>query len=280
MYNIFVTELSDNFDKLHTAGISGKKFADRVFSGIGSIEIANAFLFAAEIHENHKRKTTKEGEKLDYIIHPLVAYKILNEVLNNESVINDHSKRIILISSILHDTIEEHNKSTSEDINSEEKPLTHQILKTEFGQEIADTVLLLTPYKYVAKQDKNQKKELDKKGDSIESLIVRTGDRIANLTGLLEEAPQDISVGVIKNMVKETDIIVDKTYHLNLFELHKFATIVKKQVSRVYNLPEGQRAVGHNSLKLNFPLIHKKSGSWAKEQENRISGDMMNYSIK
>ena len=83
-------------------------------------EIKKAFLFAQEKHKNQRRKNGKP-----YITHPL---NVLDKIIKYKK---SHNIDTLIISALLHDTLEDTNTTYYELVNN-------------FGQEVASLVLELT----------------------------------------------------------------------------------------------------------------------------------------
>lgn len=127
---------------------------------ITEMSIAHAFTYAAEKHTGQHRKGSGEP----YIVHPRGVYKILRDLR-----IKDVQ---VLISSILHDTLED-------------TKTTYNEIKKEFSKEVADIVKDLSSDKReINKIGKPEYlvKKMTKISDG--ALVIKLADRLQNLTDI------------------------------------------------------------------------------------------------
>ncbi len=131
---------------------------------IYSEKLHKALIIASQKHFGQKRKINKSP----YIIHPFAVCLILTQFTKNED---------ILISAILHDTLEDTN-------------YTKQELEKDFGKKILNIIIHLTEQEF---SDKIKKTWLQRKihylellnNAPYESLMVCAADKIHNLQSLI-----------------------------------------------------------------------------------------------
>ena len=171
------------------------------------MSVAQAFTFADDLHKGQFRK----GSGAPYITHPLSAYKILKKL-----GIKD---REILVSTILHDTIED-------------TTATYNSIKTKFSSAVADLV------KEVTSMDKLLKKmgkpnyladKMIKMSDN--ALIIKLADRFHNLTDLKKS-----SESFIQKTINQTYFIITRLRTDRKLNSHhkKLLRLIDKEIGK-YN---------------------------------------------
>ena len=131
-------------------------------------DFIKAVAFAAEKHKNQRRK---DAQASPYINHPIA----LANVLANEG---DIASQNVLISALLHDTIED-TETTPEE------------LKAIFGEKIASIVMELTDDKNLPKAQRKALQIEHAAHASTEAKLVKLADKICNLRDMLSSPPQD-----------------------------------------------------------------------------------------
>lgn len=128
--------------------------------------ILAATRFAAHKHKDQRRK---DHAASPYIVHPIAAAELLIEAgISDEAV---------LITAILHDTIED-TETTREEIAA------------EFGDEIADLVVEVSVIETKIKEVDKQREIDDAKNLSPKAALVRVADKICNLTDVVFDTPK------------------------------------------------------------------------------------------
>lgn len=136
----------------------------------GLTEIIKAFAFAAEKHQDQRRKN---AEASPYINHPID----LANVLANEGGVTDVNT---IVAAILHDTLEDTETSEEE-------------LKTQFGAKVTSIVMEVTDDKSLEKHVRKQLQIDHAPHLSQEAKLVKIADKISNLRDLLDSPPSDWS---------------------------------------------------------------------------------------
>lgn len=137
-------------------------------------EVRKAIYYARKFHGNQKRQT---GEA--YYSHPIeVAYMISDYLLRTD----------ILVTSILHDTIED-------------TEATKEIIAEIFGKQIADQVMDLTRIKDYGKITSAQMVDLLWREKKYDMLLIKQFDRLHNTQTLHGQSPEKIRKTVEETMV-------------------------------------------------------------------------------
>jgi len=137
-------------------------------------EVRKAIYYSRKFHGNQRRRT---GEA--YYSHPIeVAY-----------MISDYLPRTdILVTSILHDTIEDTEATT-------------EVIAELFGQQIADQVMDLTRIKDYGKISSAQMVDLLWQEKKYDMLLIKQFDRLHNTQTLYAQSPEKIRKTVEETMV-------------------------------------------------------------------------------
>jgi len=130
-----------------------------------------AFRFAAEKHNDQRRKDTKSSP---YINHPIEVAETLWSVGN----VRDEE---LLVAAILHDTIED-TDTTKEEI------------KTEFGEEVLNLVLEVTDDKSLPKETRKQLQVEHAPHKSDRAKLLKIADKINNIRDIIKSPPEDWSL--------------------------------------------------------------------------------------
>ncbi|MGC4029215.1 MAG: HD domain-containing protein [Steroidobacteraceae bacterium] len=127
--------------------------------------------FAAHKHRDQRRK---DADASPYVNHPIS----LANVLCNEGGITD---TVILAAALLHDTLED-------------TETTHEELRGQFGDEIADIVAEVTDTKWLSKEARKRLQISKVSHASAGACAVKIADKICNLRDILGNAPVGWSV--------------------------------------------------------------------------------------
>lgn len=127
-------------------------------SKVMSAQFLKALNFAANKHRHQRRK---DSDKTPYINHPIAVANIL---LNEASVTDE----VVLISALLHDTVED-------------TETTFEELEQCFGRAIRDVVAEVTDDKSLPKTVRKQKQIDHAAGLSDRAKLVKLADKISNV---------------------------------------------------------------------------------------------------
>lgn len=128
--------------------------------------LVKSFNFAAVKHKDQRRK---DKDQTPYINHPIGVAHIISE----EAQITDTN---ILISAVLHDTVEDTDTSFEE-------------LEFEFGSQIKEIVYQCSDDKTLSKEQRKQK-QIEKAGSCCyEAKVVKLADKLYNLRDLERQLP-------------------------------------------------------------------------------------------
>lgn len=128
--------------------------------------ILKAAQFAAHKHRDQRRKDVNASP---YINHPIALASILGE----EGQVADES---VLAAALLHDTVEDTETS-------------HDELRGQFGDEIADMVAEVTDTKWLEKNSRKRLQISKAAGASHGARLVKLADKIANLRDIIASPP-------------------------------------------------------------------------------------------
>lgn len=159
--------------------VSAYKWLIVTGSQILSIETPNTVLdqVIAALHfaaRQHRQQRRKDPDQTPYINHPI---ELLN-ILANEAKIDD---AIVLVSALLHDTVED----------TETTPAK---LAELFGDEVAKVVDQLTDDKSLPKATRKQLQVEHAAGVSDRAKLVKLADKIANIRDMAIAPPPDWSL--------------------------------------------------------------------------------------
>jgi len=135
-------------------------------------KLQKAVNFAIKVHEVDQKQKRK-GKDVAYIFHPLAVGLTLSQIGADEDVV---------VAGILHDTVED---------SVEEKKVTPEILKEEFGKRVADLVMSITEDKGLTWRERKQKELEEIKKLSHDSLLLESADLISNVSEIVEDYAQD-----------------------------------------------------------------------------------------
>lgn len=131
--------------------------------------LIDAILVAAEAH----RFQTRKADNSSYICHPLGVMDILRKWVGVED-------EDILIAAVLHDTVED-------------TPVTIELIRDRFGQEIAHIVAEVTDDRSLTRQQRKRAQLAKVQNKSVSARLVKMADMLHNLTDLLVNPPADWS---------------------------------------------------------------------------------------
>jgi len=134
-------------------------------------EVTAALQFAARKHRQQRRK---DAEQTPYINHPIA---LLN-ILVNEAHISD---AVVLISALLHDTVEDTDTTRAE-------------IAAQFGEAVATVVDQVTDDKSLPKATRKQLQVEHAATVSDRAKLVKLADKIANLRDIANSPPPDWSL--------------------------------------------------------------------------------------
>ena len=147
----------------------------------------SALSFAAYKHRNQRRKDTA---KTPYINHPIAVANILL----NEAGITDE---VVLISAILHDTVEDTETSFEE-------------LEQQFGTQIKEIVAEVTDDKSLSKAERKQAQIEHASHLSDHAQLVKLADKTANLRDMANTPPDGWESSRIANYLEWGKQVVDQ----------------------------------------------------------------------
>ena len=134
-------------------------------------QILKAIKFAAEKHSGQRRKNFTATP---YINHPIEVAEYLSRV-------GGVSDEAILISALLHDTIED-TDTTKEEI------------ETEFGKDVLQLVLECTDDKSLTRVEQKRLQVVNAPKKSPGAKMIKIADKTCNLRSILADPPRDWSV--------------------------------------------------------------------------------------
>jgi guanosine-3',5'-bis(diphosphate) 3'-pyrophosphohydrolase len=133
--------------------------------------ILKAMSYAAEKHSGQKRKDEKASP---YINHPIEVTEILWSI-------GEVRDPILLVASILHDTIED-------------TEATPDQIRAEFGEEVLAVVLEVTDDKTLAKEVRKQRQVETAPHKSPRAKMLKIADKISNVQDIIDTPPTDWSL--------------------------------------------------------------------------------------
>ena len=134
-------------------------------------QILKAFRFAAEKHNDQRRKDAKASPYINHLIGVTETLWTVGEVRD----IN------LLVAAILHDTIEDTN-TTAEEINA------------EFGEDVLALVLEVTDDKSLPKETRKQLQVEHAPHKSERAKLLKIADKINNIRGIIKSPLKDWSL--------------------------------------------------------------------------------------
>lgn len=175
-----------------------------------------ALSFAAYKHRNQRRKDSAETP---YINHPIAVANILL----NEAGITDET---VLISAILHDTVEDTDTSFEE-------------IEQQFGDQVRAVVAEVTDDKSLPKAQRKQKQIEHAGGLSDRAKLLKLADKTANLRDMVNATPEDWSTERIDEYLEWGKTVVN--------QLRGHHTKLESLFDRAYE--EGKASCGLNRPK-------------------------------
>ena len=133
--------------------------------------ILKAFRFAAEKHNDQRRKDSKASPYINHLI----------QVAETLWTVGDVRDTSLLVAAILHDTIEDTNTTPEE-------------IKTHFGEEVLSLVLEVTDDKSLPKQTRKQLQIEHAPHKSEKAKLLKIADKINNIRDILKSPPKSWSL--------------------------------------------------------------------------------------
>ena len=146
-----------------------------------------ALSFAAYKHRHQRRK---DAAKTPYINHPIAV----TNILLNEAGITDE---IVLLSAILHDTVEDTDTSIEE-------------IEQAFGSAIAKVVSEVTDDKSLPKAERKQAQIEHASKLSDRAKLVKLADKTANLRDMVTATPEGWTAERIENYLDWGKAVIDR----------------------------------------------------------------------
>lgn len=163
--------------------------------------IFKALVFASEKHKNQ--------DKTPYINHPIdVANKLVQSGITDENII---------ISALLHDTIEDTNTTYSELVNT-------------FGLKIANIVKECTDDKSLPKLERKKQQILHIKEMSEEAKLVKLADKLSNLSDLENDPPTNWNDEYIRGYY-----IWNYMIYLQLTDINEYDLLMVFKLYKIFN---------------------------------------------
>jgi len=129
--------------------------------------ILKAFRFAAEKHNDQRRKDAKSSPYINHLIG-------VAETLWSVGDVRDVN---LLVAAILHDTIEDTDTTSDE-------------IKTQFGEEVLSLVLEVTDDKSLPKQTRKQLQVEHAPHKSVKAKMLKIADKINNIRDVIQSPPE------------------------------------------------------------------------------------------
>ena len=168
--------------------------------------LLKAISFAAHKHKNQRRK---DAVASPYINHPIALASVLRE----EGEVVDPDVRA---SALLHDTIED-------------TETTHDELRGQFGDEIADIVAEVTDTKWVEKTVR-KRLQISKAATSTQGAkLVKLADKICNLRDIIASPPADWSLEQKREYFDWAKAVVDQIRGTNLKLERRFDQLYRQR---------------------------------------------------
>lgn len=168
-------------------------------------KIIKALNFAAE---KHKKQTRKDAAQTPYIIHPI-------GVANNVLAIGKVYDTEIIMSALLHDTVED-------------TDTTYEEIRQNFGGTIESYVREVSDDKALAKEERKRLQIVNASHKSDGAAIIKFADFTFNLTDLLQCAPPDWSTERVKEYFNWAQQVIDNLPKVNAFLRNNLDSIIKK----------------------------------------------------
>jgi guanosine-3',5'-bis(diphosphate) 3'-pyrophosphohydrolase len=154
--------------------------------------ILRALRFSSEKHNDQRRKDAKSSP---YINHPIRVAEIL-------WTLGDVHDLTLLLSSILHDTIEDTATSPDE-------------IKLQFGEDVLALVLEVTDDKSLPKQVRKQLQVENAPYKTRDARLLKLADKISNLQDIITSPPKDWSLERRQDYLLWTEKVVAGLRGLN-----------------------------------------------------------------
>jgi (p)ppGpp synthase/HD superfamily hydrolase len=168
-----------------------------------SLFLLRAINFAARKHKDQRRK---DEEASPYINHPVSVALLLAEI-------GDVSDPEILAAAVLHDTLED-TKTTPEE------------LEAQFGQRVRRIVEEVTDNKSLGKEVRKELQINHAQGLSPEAVLVKLGDKTANVTDITYSPPKTWSPKRKKDYLDWAESVVKRCPKINAAMEHNFHRVL------------------------------------------------------
>lgn len=155
--------------------------------GLEMNRLIKATAYASAKHSKQRRK---DADASPYINHPIA----LADVLANEGDVDDEQ---VLVSAILHDTIEDTETTESE-------------VAQLFGREIASIVMEVTDDKSIEKAERKRLQIVHAATISMPAKLVKLADKICNLRDVATNPPADWDLNRRREYFDWAKAVVDK----------------------------------------------------------------------
>lgn len=187
--------------------------------------LLDALTFSANKHKDQRRKNRS---KTPYINHPISVAHLIQSI----GKIDDPA---IIISAILHDTVEDTDATIGE-------------IEERFGNRIAKIVMEVSDNKFLKKVDRKKLQVQYAKHSSKEAKIVKLADKLDNLKALLYDKPTEWSPEYVRGYFVWSYFVVENLRNTNQYledaldevfnKFFKEQTPTKDDLEKYYSLIE------------------------------------------
>ena len=167
--------------------------------------ILKAAHFAAEKHRDQRRKDKNASP---YIIHPISVALAITQI----GGVDDPET---LAAALLHDTLED----------TDTKP---EELEAEFGKKVCEYVLDVTDDKTLPKDERKSRQIEHAKKISKGAALIKLGDKISNVTDVLNNPPLDWDINRRKEYLDWAEKVIENCPKVNDRMENKFQEIIKQ----------------------------------------------------
>ena len=165
--------------------------------------ILKAAHFAAEKHRDQRRKDENASP---YINHPISVALAIAQI----GGVDDPE---ILAAALLHDTLEDTDTSPEE-------------LEAEFGKKVCKYVLEVTDEKTLPKDERKKRQIEHAKKISKGAALIKLGDKISNVTDVLNNPPLDWDINRRKEYLDWAEKVVENCPQVNESMENKFQEVL------------------------------------------------------